>query len=401
MEPIALGGVNTMARSVYLMLERWGWEPTIVYALNAGPAVSLNERLRFTLSNWRASPRPYPHGPDPFEDLRTQVVAAPPVPYWLYYYVPQFIFGRALAGFDRYIVVTGAAHCALPLGLRGTPYALWVATDYLDELQSRRRAHDAWAGATLDAWSWPLLVAQERFALRRSGAVLALSEHSAEYISERFPEVADKTKTVLMPIDTNRFKPSNSGGKPDLPYGRFLLLTARINDPRKNVALLLEAFALVRARHRDLALVLIGDEPSEDLLERRGRLGLADSVHFIPSLPRDELVKYYQGAELFVLSSRQEGLGISILEAIACGLPVVSTDCGGPSSVVVEGQTGRLVPNDDMEALADGILSLLEDRQALEDLRKRCVAFANARFSKEVIEGQFRDAFVTIYGGGA
>jgi glycosyltransferase involved in cell wall biosynthesis len=398
LEPVALGGVNTMARAVYQMVEDWGWQPTIVYATNAGPDVSLGERLRFTLQTWRAAPRPYPHGPDPFVGLRTRVVAAPPVPLWLYYLVPQFVAGRALADFDVFIVVTGSAHCAVPLGLRGKSYVLWAATDYEDELVSRADAGDAWAKAILNTWSWPLMVAQERYALRKAGAILALSQHTAARIGERFPEVAAQIETVLYPIDTARFKPGDGAARSGLPFGRFLLLTARINDPRKNVALLLDAFAKVRARQPELALVAVGDEPSEALLEQRRSLGLQDSVHFIASLPREELVAYYQSAELFVLSSRQEGLGISILEAIACGLPVVSTDCGGPSSVVVEGQTGLLVANDDPDALAEGILRLLENPGTLDGLRASCVTFASQHFSKDVVGRQFKRAFQTVYG---
>lgn len=398
LEPVALGGVNTMARAVYRMVEGWGWQPTIVYATNAGPDVSLAERLRFTLQTWRAAPRPYPHGPDPFAGLRTRVVAAPPVPLWLYYLVPQFVAGRALADFDMFIVVTGSAHCAVPLALRGKRYVLWAATDYEDELASRADAGDAWAKTILKAWSWPLMVAQERYALRKAGAILALSQHTAARIGERFPEVGAQIETVLYPIDTARFKPGNGAARSGPPFGRFLLLTARINDPRKNVALLLDAFAKVQARQPELALVAVGDEPSEALLEQRRSLGLQDSVHFIASLPREELVAYYQSAELFVLSSRQEGLGISILEAIACGLPVVSTDCGGPSSVVIEGQTGLLVTNDDPDALAEGILRLLENPGTLDGLRASCVTFASQHFSKEVVGRQFKRAFQAVYG---
>ena len=207
LEPVALGGVNTMARAVYHMLEGWGCQPTIVYALNAGPDVSLAERLRFTWRHWRAAPRPYPHGPDPFKGLRTRIVAAPPVPFWLYYFVPQFILGPAMRDFDLFIVVTGSAHCAQPLGLRGRPYVLWSATDYEDELLSRVNVDDAWARAILDAWSWPLMVSQERYALRKAGAVLALSHHTAQRIGERFPGLQPKIETVLFPIDTADFKP--------------------------------------------------------------------------------------------------------------------------------------------------------------------------------------------------
>jgi glycosyltransferase involved in cell wall biosynthesis len=203
---------------------------------------------------------------------------------------------------------------------------------------------------------------------------------------------------ILFPIDTRRFKPAGDA-RSRLPYGKFLLLTARINDLRKNVSMLLEAFAEVRAQRPDLSLVTVGGHPSQSLLDQCRSLGLQDSVYFVEHwLTREELIAHYQSAELFVLSSVQEGLGIPVLEAIACGLPVVSTDCGGPSSVVVEGQTGLLVANDDPDALADGILRLLADPQALDKLRASCVEFAAKHFSREVIETQFRNAFQEVFG---
>jgi glycosyltransferase involved in cell wall biosynthesis len=393
-----MGGVNILTRALYRMLEGWGWEPTIVYAVNAGPEVSFVERLRFTLRYWRADSVPYPHAPDPYAGLRTQLVAAAPVPYWLFYLVPQFILGPVLADYDMYIVTGGPAHCAVPLALRGVPYILWVGTDYEDELLGKIQANDDWAQAVLRGRSWPILVAQERYALRNARIVLAQSDHTARLLSKRFPTVASSIRMVLFPVDTSRFKPP-SGPSPTLPYGQFLLSVTRPNDPRKNVSLLLEAFARVQQVHPNLKLVVVGGSPTDQLLEQSLRLGLQEKVHFIEKrLSRDELVLHYQGAELFVLSSTQEGLGIAVLEAIACGTPVVSTDCGGPSGVVKAGQTGLLVGNNDPDALANGVLQVLDDPTKLERLRDSCARFAQQNFSEELVSAQVKIAFQEMYG---
>jgi glycosyltransferase involved in cell wall biosynthesis len=228
---------------------------------------------------------------------------------------------------------------------------------------------------------------------------LALSFHTANLIRAKYPEVADKVDVALFPIDTGLFEPATGGRPAAGRLGRFLLLTARVNDPRKNATLLLEAFARVRPFHPDLKLVTVGDAPGGDLVRRCHALGVSDAVVFMESMSRDALVRYYQSAELFVMSSVQEGLGISMLEAIACGLPVVATDCGGPSGVVVEGQTGLIVPNNDVEALAEGILRLLGDPDALEALRVGCVEFARRNFARRVVEERFAAAFARAYGG--
>jgi glycosyltransferase involved in cell wall biosynthesis len=98
---------------------------------------------------------------------------------------------------------------------------------------------------------------------------------------------------------------------------------------------------------------------------------------------------------LFLLSSDEEGLGLVVLEAMACGVPVVSTDCGGPSTVIQEGEMGRLVMKRDPDKLASAVVDLLRDLSLLrrygDNARKRVVD----QFSeKTALEG-----FLDVYGG--
>ena len=230
--------------------------------------------------------------------------------------------------------------------------------------------------------------------MRRAERVLALSYYTARRLKEIEPRAASQIHTMLYPIDVTWFKP-NPRQQENPAYGRYLLFTARINDPRKNVAMLLQAFARVRQQHPDLKLVLAGEQPNEALTTLTRELGLAESVLYPGSLmPRsEELLRLYQGATLFVLPSAQEGLGISVLEALACGTPVVATPCGGPEGVVVEGQTGLIVSDlNDPEVFAAGILQLLADQTALSDLRTSCVKFAHEHFAPPVAAGILKDA---------
>ena len=81
-----------------------------------------------------------------------------------------------------------------------------------------------------------------------------------------------------------------------------------------------------------MKLKLVGDKPSASLMALSKSLGIESDIEFLDVRPRDELVDLYRRATLFVMPSRQEGLGIVVLEAMACGLPVVSTRCGGPET---------------------------------------------------------------------
>ncbi|WP_040198158.1 glycosyltransferase [Candidatus Soleaferrea massiliensis] len=125
----------------------------------------------------------------------------------------------------------------------------------------------------------------------------------------------------------------------------------------KNHLMLLDAFELACARRCDLTLTILGEGVLRPNLEARIQSGGLASKVFLPSIVRDVGAALTR-SDLFVLSSNYEGMPFCVLEAMACGLPVVSTDVGGVSQLVQEGKNGRLVPVGDAKALADAILSL-------------------------------------------
>src|SRR5690606_19878589 len=148
-----------------------------------------------------------------------------------------------------------------------------------DELRAKAEAGDAWAAGVLNSPTWPLLQRQERLALRRAARVLALSHHTARRVLDAVPEVEDRLETVLYPVDLTRFQPAPEV-RANPPHGRYLLLAARLNDPRKNVGLLLRAFARARSEHPALRLVLVGGEPGPALRGLVQELGLGECVVF-------------------------------------------------------------------------------------------------------------------------
>lgn len=380
------GGIPTLVETIYALMRRWGYDPAVYRTRFGGDGLSRWQYVRSVIRHWR------PHS-ETINGLRTVVVPALPLPLWMLYLVPHFMVGPLLGKFPAVFATSGSAHVALPLALRGQPYVLWVATRYEDELQAKADVGDRWAQGVLSSPMWRILEAQERLVLRRAARVLALSYHTSERIKALAPDVADRLETVLFPIDLERFRP-DPAVRSDPPHGRYLLFAARINDPRKNVHMLLNAFAVVRQQHPDLRLVLVGEEPDEALRRHVDEMELARAVIFGGVVSADELLRLYQGAELFVLPSVQEGLGIVVLEALACGTPVVSTPCGGPEGIVLEGQTGRMVDTiHDPGVFAGAILDLLSDPTRLADLRERCVAFAAAHFAAPVVAAQLEAAY--------
>ncbi len=392
-EPINLGGVPTMVKAIHDFQRSAGHQSRLVYVNTEDvPTEGRRKLLRYYARNWRAR-REVRHGMDGLG------LTAWPVPQWLGHYMPLALAYDELRRSQMHVVVTGSAHLGLPLAVLKKPFIAWVATAYEDEIEGRVAVGDSWAQSLIGGSQWPKLQAQERQVIEAASLVLALSPNTARRLKEIAPNAADKIRTLLCPVDTDSFRPANDGAQAAAnPIGSpYLLLTARIRDPRKNAHMLLRAFAGVRAAYPDLKLVFIGDAPFDSHLAVRDELGLGDSVIFLPPKSHSEIIRYYQAAELFTLSSTQEGLAISMLEALACGLPVIATRCGGPEGILQDSPTGRLVPNNDPHAFADAILETLADKPKLASMRATARKFALDNFARPIVQAQLRLAFGEVY----
>jgi glycosyltransferase involved in cell wall biosynthesis len=148
--------------------------------------------------------------------------------------------------------------------------------------------------------------------------------------------------------------------------------------PPKNHALLIEAFAQVRT-HTPLYLLLVGGGELEDAVRQQVvELGLQERVRFLGV--RADVPAILNASDLFVLSSRWEGNPLSVMEAMAAGLPVVSTAVGGVPELVREGETGLLVPSGDAAALARALQALVDDPARREAMGKAARQHAITHF---------------------
>jgi glycosyltransferase involved in cell wall biosynthesis len=183
---------------------------------------------------------------------------------------------------------------------------------------------------------------------------------------------------VLAPcgVDTDLFHPANDKD------GNYIVCVARFSDPRKNVRLLLDAYARLKQQGNSIPdLYLIGDPPNAAAQAYLQQLGIADQVRLIEPKRGEELAQLFRNALFFVLSSDEEGLGIVILEAMASGLAVVSTACGGPATAVVDGETGFLTPVGDVSALATALTRLVTDSDLCARMGRAGRRAAEERFS--------------------
>lgn len=184
---------------------------------------------------------------------------------------------------------------------------------------------------------------------------------------------AAKLHVVRNGVDTQRFRPEDRvQSRASLGVeGAPLLLAVGNLVPVKGHDLALRALAALVPRHPGARLVLVGDGPLRAELQAQAQaLGLAGHVHFAGLVPNDRLSAWYSAADLLLLPSRSEGWANVLLEAMACGTPVVATDVGGTREVVADAALGRVVPPLDPAALAAGVEAMLADPPDRAEVRR-------------------------------
>jgi glycosyltransferase involved in cell wall biosynthesis len=153
--------------------------------------------------------------------------------------------------------------------------------------------------------------------------------------------------------------------------------------------------ARARAGHPELRLRLTG-EPTGALRAAVARLGLEHAVEFVGLLAEAELPDFYRSLDMFVIPSHQEGFGIVGVEAMACGVPVISTRCGGPEDFVAHERTGFLTGFDAGE-IARFITVLVTDRQRRRSMSVAARDSAVANYSLKTFERSIDEAWAAVW----
>jgi glycosyltransferase involved in cell wall biosynthesis len=224
---------------------------------------------------------------------------------------------------------------------------------------------------------------------RRVHRFIAIS-HRVEDILTAGGVPADRVTVVHSGVDLNRFRvPADPGGlrrELAVPEGVKLVGFVGALVPHKSPGDLLEALVELPP---DVHAVLAGAGPLEETLRRRAAdPGLEGRVHFVGH--REDIPRLLRSVDVFCLSSRMEGLGTSVLDAMAAGVPVVATRGGGIPEMVEDAVSGLLVPSGEPPALARALLRVLTDRHLADRLaeggRDRVRRFSAARMVEGTIE---------------
>lgn len=204
-----------------------------------------------------------------------------------------------------------------------------------------------------------------RYTLKRSDAFVGdcLAVRQA---ANRFGMDADRIVLFPWGSDLNHFSPG-----PDAQLlgelgwqNQFVLISTRSFEPLYGVDLIVQAFIRISQEHPQLRLLLLGDGSQREGLKRwLTDAGLGDKAYFAGSVSRDKLPEYYHSADLYLSASYSDGSSVSLLEAMACGLPALVSDIPGNREWVEPGVNGWWFRTGEVDSLVDGIKQALESNQ--------------------------------------
>lgn len=313
-------------------------------------------------------------------------------------FVEPYTFGRRVAHYLRrhgqqYDVVhdnQSLCYGLLDIEKSGLPV---VATIHHPITRDRQLALDA-----APDWFYRLLVRRWHSFLgmqirvsRKLRHIVTVSSQSLNDIVAQFGVRPEQLKLIYNGIDTNIFMP-----QADVPQNPMrIMTTASADQPLKGLRFLLQAIALLKARYPQLELLVVGKLKEGGATEQLLRdLKLESSVRFVSGISHQEMVHHYASAGMVVCPSLYEGFGLPAGEAMACGVPVISSDGGALPEVV--GDAGVVVPAGDSGALARAIEQLLQSpglRASLAEAGRRRI---EEQFSWQVAARHLVDYYRNI-----
>jgi glycosyltransferase involved in cell wall biosynthesis len=369
-----------MARFLTQTLRARGYEPVLAHyePYSVSPQMSVpTPRL--------LQRRPAAEQRRAFDNCETHAFGAWLPEFEFTHYLATARWKRLMDGCSAHIAVAGNALAALPYYQTGRPFLAWLASGWQDDRKDRVKSFPRQRRAFDRVFVAPVAARLEA-AILRSGRILALSRYT-QAVLNKISDAAVVCDVLPMPVDPILFSP-----KPEVRVRGRIGFSGRIEDPRKNVDLLLDGLVCMRKAGHSVTALLIGGEPDRKLHRRLEQLGLADAVKFSPYMGPQRLRDLLRTLDVFVVPSRQEGLCIAALEAMACGCPLVSTRCGGPEEFVIDDKTGFLVGFDPVE-MTDAVTRIIGNDVLRQRLAEAARALVLQKYSPDKAESVFWAGF--------
>ncbi len=375
------GGVPSVARFVKDTALRDGRYDLKLISLSTSARDDASLQLSRP-NTWRSGPKVVDES---WEGIRCMHVGSVGSEFEFQRYRPRRILSELLRDCDLVQVVCGSPAWANAVTGLGKPVALQVAT----RARIERRQRDA-RPQTMSAWWRKAMTgitnALDDHALRKVDAIQVENDWMLRYAQELNRDRTIDLRYAPPGINAALFHPATERPPSTSDY---ILCVGRLDDPRKRIELLITAYGLLPAPLRErFGILLAGSAaPTPHFWNKVERAGLRDRVTFISNPSMEALVRLYQQARVFVLPSDEEGFGVVLVEAMACGIPVISTRSGGPEGIITDGSDGYLVQLNDAGGMAFKLEQMLRDEARNDEMGRNARRTVEARYD-EAVAGQ-------------
>jgi len=310
--------------------------------------------------------------------------------------LPFFIISEIIYTLKRLMVSKPDlihAHWTLPQGLTGIICKKVLGIPCITTIH----------GSDVHGLQYPLLKALNRIVIKNSDICTANSRASAKMVSD----IAGREDTQVIPmgVDTNLFSRSDKIDiirKKNEIDGNVLLFVGRLIRV-KGVYYLIKALPKVLKQHPKTKLLIVGSGPEKRrLIQLSAELEIIKRVVFIDVVLQDDLIPLYSMANILILPSimditgETEGLGVVLLEAMACRVPVIGSDVGGIKDIIIDGETGLLSKQKNSDSLAEKIISLLSDEQLRKKVIENGFKLVKEKFTWEAISNRFLNIYLEV-----
>lgn len=215
--------------------------------------------------------------------------------------------------------------------------------------------------------------------LRKTDRIIAISSDNLGQISELVEHPKDTVFLSHNGIEIGPFLDNRDKASLDVENGATVITCVAEMHPRKGHKYLIEAFNRLQKNMPSLHLILVGTGPIEQ--ELKAKYGANTHIHFLGW--RKDIPQILRASDLFVLPSLREAFGLSIVEAMASGVPAIATETGGAKDIIENGKSGLLVSPGDSESLAKAIKTLLDNPGQRKDLAKNALERVKTLFTAE------------------
>ena len=374
------GGVFTCVRKVYKFCERY-FEPT-VFCLNFDKEISTSlKSLKFS-SDLRKTK---------YFGMNYVEIGAR----WAFWEPGHYVYSlpdwqKALKDYKYFFMKSGSCIAAYPLVKLNKKFAMWVGTSYEDD-KAERVKNLSGLRYLIDRLAANKMRKIEKEILQKAGFIWAISKNTKKRIEQILQKKRENLIVCNYPVEHKKVN------FPEIKKEKNIIAVGRFSDPRKNINMLISAFQRMHKVLPELKLYVVGQKPSEEISSKFYNLSCFKNIIFTGPVDSEQLDKYYKNSCLMLITSYQEGLGIIGLEALAWGLPVIATDCGGTKDYIINDRNGYLVKIDDDKYMAQKALKILSSQNIYNQMSKFAYDFVNQNFSENKINSIFKVGLTRVY----